>query len=433
MFKGCTFDNQNVSSKADGGLYQSIFPKDGKLWGCSMSVTATDLTVQPGELLIGGRLIQVDGATQVPFTDPITTGYGQIVLTIDLSQTSTETSFEQVEASVVYSTTEVFPDLTQGQINSQNGDMVYQAQLAVVSIAGGNVTGIVSQIGTAELTAQALGSQPAAWYQDKITALESGLADTDEKVATLSNPNLLINGGFAVWQRGESFTFARTGYGAGGYTADRWRVWANADSTGGNITVTKAEDGMHVESDGAAFMSYRLEEADLAQLNGKSPTLSYSKNGVVTSQALSLSGNVFSIPLLSSAGTVTFNWVKLEIGEEATPYVPKGYGEELLACMRYYQVTGTVFCAGYLTAQTANCTYTLPVPMRITPTIAGGANQVTVRPIGADPIYDQTAALLSSSSSRSAIYLQVPAPGTATQNQPCTVQFSGITLNAEMG
>ena len=191
MFKGCTFDNQNVSSKADGGLYQSIFPKDGKLWGCSMSVTATALTVQPGELMIGGRLIQVDGATQVPFTDPITTGYGQIVLTIDLSQTSTETSFEQVEASVVYSTTEVFPDLTQGQINSQNGDMVYQAQLAVVSIAGGNITGIVSQIGTAELTAQALGSQPAAWYQDKITALESGLADAEEKVGALSNPCLL--------------------------------------------------------------------------------------------------------------------------------------------------------------------------------------------------------------------------------------------------
>lgn len=424
MIKGCTFDNQYVSSRTDGGLYESIFPGDGKVWGCSMSVTSSTLTIQPGELMIGGRILLVDGATQIDISNPIADGYGQIVLTIDLSKTSSTETFEQVELSVVYSVTDVFPALTKGKINSQNGDMVYQAELAVVSIAGGNVTGIVSQI------ADVLGG---TWYQDKITALEGSMADTEEKVSTLSNPNLLINGGFAVWQRGESFTFARTGYGAGKYTADRWRVWANADSTGGNITVTKAADGMHVESDGAAFMSYRFEEADLAQMNGKSLILSYSKNGVVTSQALSLSGNVFSIPLLSSAGTVTFNWVKLEIGEEATPYVPKGYGEELLACMRYYQVTGAAFCAGYLTAQTANCTYTLPVPMRITPTIAGGANQVTVRPIGADPIYDQTAALLSSSSSGSAIYLQVPAPGTATQNQPCTVQFSGITLNAEMG
>lgn len=278
-----------------------------------------------------------------------------------------------------------------------------------------------------------LGGETAAWYQDKITALESGLADAEEKVATLSNPNLLINGGFAVWQRGESFTIPRTGYGAGKYTADRWRVWANPDSTGGNITVTKAADGMHVESDGGGLMSYRFEAADVEALSGKTLTLSLSRNGAVSVIPVTLSGNAFSITLLYGAGTTTINWIKLEVGEEATPYVPKGYGEELLACMRYYQVTGAAFCAGYLTAQTASCTYTLPVPMRTTPTIAGGVNQVTVRPIGADPIYDQTATLLSSSSSGSAIYLQVPAPGAATQNQPCTVQFSGITLNAEMG
>lgn len=268
---------------------------------------------------------------------------------------------------------------------------------------------------------------------DWMNHIEDGIYNAAARADISSNPNLLINGGLAVWQRGESFTFTRTGYGAGGYTADRWRVWANADGTGGNITVTKAEDGMHVESDGAAFMAYRFEAEDLARLNGKSLTLSYSRNGIVTSKALTQIESAITITLLSSAGTVTINWVKLEIGEEATPYVPKGYGEELLACMRYYQVTGAAFCAGYLTAQTASCTYTLPVPMRTTPTIAGGVNQVTVRPIGADPIYDQTATLFSSSSSGSAIYLRVPAPGTATQNQPCTVQFSGITLNAEMG
>lgn len=430
MFKGCTFDNQNVSSKADGGLYQSIFPKDGKLWGCSMSVTATALTVQPGELMIGGRLIQVDGATQVPFTDPITTGYGQIVLTIDLSQTSTETSFEQVEASVVYSTTEVFPDLTQGQINSQNGDMVYQAQLAVVSIAGGNVTGIVSQIGTAELTAQALGSQPASWYQDKITALENGLEDTDEKVATLSNPNLLINGGFAVWQRGESFTIPRTGYGTGKYTADRWRVWANADSTGGNITVTKADDGMHIEADGAGFATYRFEEAEVKKLSGKTVTLSQSVDGVVSSAVRSFPTTGILNVTLPVSGTI--NWIKLELGEEATPYVPKGYGEELLACMRYYQVTGNIFLPGYITVGGASCSYVPPVPLRTTPTLGGNVNDTTVRPVDHDVIYEQTLSLSASQSSGAALYLTTTAPD-VTANRPCVVQVSGITLNAEMG
>ena len=192
-----------------------------------------------------------------------------------------------------------------------------------------------------------LGGETAAWYQNKITALESGLADTEEKAAALSNPNLLINGGFAIWQRGESFTIPRTGYGAGKYTADRWRVWANADSTGGNITVTRADDGMHIEADGAGFATYRFEEAEVKKLSGKTVTLSQSVDGVVSSAVRSFPTTGILNVALPVSGTI--NWIKLELGEEATPYVPKGYGEELLACMRYYQVTGNIFLPGYIT------------------------------------------------------------------------------------
>lgn len=423
MIKGCTFDNQYVSSRTDGGLYESIFPGDGKVWGCSMSVTSSTLTIQPGELMVGGRILLVDGATQIDISNPIADGYGQIVLTIDLSKTSSTETFEQVELSVVYSATDVFPALTKGKINSQNGDMVYQAEMAVVSIAGGNVTGIVSQI------ADVLGG---TWYQDKITALEGSMADTEEKVSTLSNPNLLINGGFAVWQRGESFTIPRTGYGAGKYTADRWRVWANPDSTGGNITVTKAADGMHVESDGGALMSYRFEAADEEVLSGKTLTLSLSRNGAVSVIPVTLSGNAFSITLLYGAGTTTINWIKLEVGEEATPYVPKGYGEELLACMRYYQVTGNIFLPGYITVGGASCSYVPPVPLRTTPTLGGNVNDTTVRPVDHDVIYEQTLGISASQSSGAALYLTTTAPD-VTANRPCVVQFSGITLNAEMG
>ena len=427
MFKGCTFDNQNVSSKADGGLYQSIFPKDGKLWGCSMSVTATALTVQPGELMIGGRLIQVDGATQVPFTDPITTGYGQIVLTIDLSQTSTETSFEQVEASVVYSTTEVFPDLTQGQINSQNGDMVYQAQLAVVSIAGGNITGIVSQIGTAELTAQALGSQPASWYQSKITTLESGLADTEEKVAVLSNPNLLINGGFAVWQRGESFTLEASTITGGKYTADRWYCYAAS----GTVTVSREGDGIKA-SGGAMRLIYLLEEAELQMLSGRTVVFSCLRNGIVSSYTSTISASsAVAINLHVNDGDVITE-AKLELGSQRTPYAPRPYAEELASCQRYYQKTGTVFCPGYITVGGASFTYMPPVPMRTTPTLGGNVNDITVRPVDHDVIYEQTLGISASQSSGDALYLTTTAPD-VTANRPCVVQIpAGITLDAEV-
>lgn len=421
MIKGCTFDNQYVSSRTDGGLYESIFPGDGKVWGCSMSVTSSTLTIQPGELIIGGRILWVDGATQIDISNPIADGYGQIVLTIDLSKTSSTETFEQVELSVVYSATDAFPALTKGKINSQNGDMVYQAEMAVVSIAGGNVTGIVSQI------ADVLGG---TWYQDKITALESGLADTEEKAAALSNPNLLINGGFAVWQRGESFTIPRTGYGAGKYTADRWRVWANADSTGGNITVTRADDGMHIEADGAGFATYRFEEAEVKKLSGKTVMLSQSVDGVVSSAVRSFPTTGILNVALPVSGTI--NWIKLELGEEATPFVPRSYGEELLACMRYYQNTGTVFCPGYITVGGASFTYMPPVPMRIVPTIGGNVNDITVRPVDSDVIYQQTVGISSSQSSGDTLYLTTTAPG-VTSNRPCVVQFWGLTLNAEMG
>lgn len=52
-------------------------------------------------------------------------------------------------------------------------------------------------------------------------------------------PNLLVNGDFQIWQRGESFTI--TGDEAFHYTADCWCVYA---STGQTVTVKKTSDGL---------------------------------------------------------------------------------------------------------------------------------------------------------------------------------------------
>lgn len=176
MFRGCTFKDQPVDGANDGGFYQEIFSKDGILWGCEMTTTNDSFTMQPGELIISGRVIWVDGATQIPFTSPIQNGYGQVLLTIDLSKTATKEEFDQIEASVVYSTTSLFPELTQGEINTSNGDMVYQQELAVVSIAGGNITGITRQIEGVEIDAERLGGQLPEYYlpAEKLAAVTNG-------------------------------------------------------------------------------------------------------------------------------------------------------------------------------------------------------------------------------------------------------------------
>ena len=99
--------------------------------------------------------------------------------------------------------------------------------------------------------------------------------------------------------------------------------------------------------------------------------------------------------------------------------------------MRYYQNTGTVFCPGYITVGGASFTYMPPVPMRSVPTIGGNVNDMTVRPVDSDVIYQQTVGISSSQSSGDTLYLTTTATGVIS-NRPCVVQFWGLTLDAEV-
>jgi len=79
--------------------------------------------------------------------------------------------------------------------------------------------------------------------------------------------------------------------------------------------------------------------------------------------------------------------LQLEVGEKATPFEHRSYGDELQRCKRYFQrfgtgawfirsATGTVYSNANL--QTA---YTLPVAMRATPTTSNsdGSTSVTAQ------------------------------------------------------
>ena len=142
MIRGCTFDHQNVSSKNDGGLYKYLM-SDGIIRGCGLTVTSTSLSIQPGLFILAGRIFQVDGATSAEIADPIEDGYGQLVLTINLASVTAETY--EPDLSWIYSTTAAFPELSKGDINGD--EYIYQAEVAIVRIAGGNIISIESQIG----------------------------------------------------------------------------------------------------------------------------------------------------------------------------------------------------------------------------------------------------------------------------------------------
>lgn len=176
-FKGITFAGQNVTPKNDGGLYQAHYG-DGILWGCSMNLSGDDLVIQSGEFIMGGRYVQVDGATNVDLSGrTLQTGYIQVIMNADLTQGEGN----QWYTTFVESATTTFPALTQDDIND-NGSL-YQLQLAVVQISGGNLTNI-----TTPFQSSGIVSQGVSFFGDS-AIFTDGNGDGSARIDNISGGN----------------------------------------------------------------------------------------------------------------------------------------------------------------------------------------------------------------------------------------------------
>ena len=400
FFNGVEYDAGAVNNRF-AALFSDGILVDGHIIGNALAdtlKTGMTLTVAPGRCQIYGALLEVTGSGEdlvVSAADSDNPRIDTVVVEYNL-----DTDINTARVAIVQGTPAASPE---APILSDTATL-YQKPLADVLIPAG------------ALTAGAITDRRA----------EFGLACVRTTIS--SNPNLLINGGFTVWQRGESFTVGTSRI----YTADRWycvKLAGGAESA----TVSRTEDGMLV-SGATVSIAYMLEPQDVALLQGKQLTLSIGvKNSDGSMKYITrpaeVTGAMVSLGGFTAGQTVC--WAKLELGEEATPFVPKSYGEELLACMRYYQNTGTVFCPGYITVGGASFTYMPPVPMRSVPTIGGNVNDMTVRPVDSDVIYQQTVGISSSQSSGDTLYLTTTATGVIS-NRPCVVQFWGLTLDAEV-
>lgn len=143
MITGITFDLQNVLSKNDGRLYQTIFGSDYILSGCTCTAVdgGASIEIAEGYVAVGGRVIHFDGGEKKTITPTLTTGYGRLIIDIDLTKASTADEFKQVSVVEQYSTTETFPDLTLDDINLSGTH--YQVELCrfpISSSTAGNVT-----------------------------------------------------------------------------------------------------------------------------------------------------------------------------------------------------------------------------------------------------------------------------------------------------
>ena len=218
------------------------------------------------------------------------------------------------------------PTPTQG--NTFDGAMVNEMPLYAVHITGLTITSVVQ----------------------KFELIES----IHDHRTQLSNPNLLINGDFKIWQRGLELTVQTSKY-----CADRWRIYCPT----GIAQLKKVDNGMKVVSisNGSILNIYQILEHD-EKLEGVYGIFSYSVNDVVTKIPYILQ-NTYGVGkhiemkniVGLKAGDVV-NWAKFEIGTFATPFIPRLEAEEMALCRRYY-MKFTAMCLPPTTSTSTGTVY----------------------------------------------------------------------------
>lgn len=251
--------------------------------------------------------------------------------------------------------------------------------------------------------------------KEDVNNLQEQIDENTTQLKEKANPNLLLNGGPEIWQRGTSFT-------AFGYTADRWIYDISGDDDG---IVTKHADGglqMKLVSNQRIYLMQRLELTKELKslLANKTVTISFDvstsagvninpyvriwhpgNGGHETKKAYNENANevekriqcqldvgdlsaddwlgidIFRIDdtnklNLSDNLFIRFKNIKLELGSVATPFIPRPYGEELALCQRYYYRWGNERARYRAVGINGNQLFffvPLPTTLRIIPTI----------------------------------------------------------------
>lgn len=228
---------------------------------------------------------------------------------------------------------------------------------------------------------------------ENISKNTKSIEEVNSQMNDIAKPSLLINGGFQVWQRGTNFNSRQ-------YTADRWNATGSMD-----YATTKTADGLRITKDivtstnitlmqkfetpieriSTLSIRFKSNIANSIRIgtvradNSLSEKIIDSQVGVWTEAQFTIDGsaenpilNVYIRSLESSSITIDINWVKLELGTVATPFVPRPYTEELALCQRYYQIikNGIAYPLAFWFNSNLDFLIPLSTPMRIKPTIS---------------------------------------------------------------
>lgn len=235
-----------------------------------------------------------------------------------------------------------------------------------------------------------------------------GLKGDKGEIGAGANPNLLINGDFKVNQRGFTSIDAPTAAEAGKqYFVDRWVFTSTATRFGKVALNSKGGIDFTCYSQAISIANY-IEMQDSEKLKGKTVTATIKISEMTGDTPLMISireketwrtfatnryisaAGVYSITgevptdltneltvyisfedTFAGQTTASIDWVKLEIGSEATAYSPRSHAEELALCQRYYvKYANNLYIRG-ITVTTAQTRGFIPLlqPLRTVPTV----------------------------------------------------------------
>lgn len=213
-----------------------------------------------------------------------------------------------------------------------------------------------------------------------------------KKYSQTSNPNLLDNTNFfnPINQRNQT-SYSNTDA-APKYSIDRWQVLGGTFDVQTRTYTSNSTLGIY----GNQFRQYiPLENVSIGDTLTVSSVINDTRH-VFTTTIPQYGDSVTGAPFLlettwggfkmitreaehaalltmvvNVSQSITVDWIKMELGNFATPYVAKGYNKELTACLRYYQrfnvnFRGEAFNVGDGEKYFTTISF---YPMRVVPTI----------------------------------------------------------------
>lgn len=319
MLENININGAQVSAELHGFMYQGVYGYSGIYNfdnNCEAVIQSNnEIQLKSGLIVNKGRFLRIKGTESVMIQNG-SSGVNRTDLIV--ARFTTDGINEKHTLEVIKGTSESVPSYTNGDI--YNGATTCELPLYAVHLTGTKV--------------------------DTVTQVcDTVYSDYQNITYNLSNENQVINGNFAINQRGQTTYNNDTWTNA--YTVDRWMSAKSKIDVNSNGTVTITSLSTNGSS---VWFKQLLEKTIEGACTLSCEATSVTGDVYLFSQAngIKLKKGINKITLsdlkqasfeLKQGASVTLKWVKLEQGSIATPFVTPNQAEELMKCKRFFYIS----------------------------------------------------------------------------------------------